>query len=1053
MNLSEDILENPMSNITYQNYEDGLIKGYRLGFQDSGWYEQNKNNFCNSVRQYWPDLLPSYVKDDIKRGYKIPNNYFGFYPDEIIRYGKLDKIKVSIDDKKAIFWAIKIPSGLQIYHTSRGLGLNHSDFPIKGYNNNLDSNENKENILKTCPPKDFIGHSISDIKNKNVCTYVSYYSNPYITEKYLNTESYRKDQIKYAYGVSEYTKNKKYNDRLKTQSDEYFQGVQSYVLQQDTYFIIVALDDFLIERPDLGRTNMNVFSNVMKYLYQPIKNSMNVTNIEMNNFIDLIKSVTGIGTLADNVRIIKRDYPKAKNFDIKVWNWLETNVNVYLNSNTKTNTAGYIKTVSETFNQQPNDIMIELEKYKGVRFSTHEHDRPVMNMLGWLFSGIYPVSRLDNNQPITVYGFASSSIYFYSKGTSIIKPKPYVRLGYQYYIPNGVFHSELGMFYAPDVFKRNRDNKFDLEYSINYEGISQELRKYKTTNIMKYKNNNVTGFHQGHLMEHSTWVGIISSNIIKNKPFTQYINRIDVTKDVYLIAGYFHDIGKSGDCSKIAVYKGLNPTDPTMSICNYVRDEENNQIIGMKYYDIPDHPEKGYEYFKGYRVYKKYTLENVSDIEEYNKNAILTYLDDWNKMFDKLDLDEYSKKMIRIAVGAHWAFGNTVKKIILTNNKLEQNEIVEDFITDIELFYNDEFYNLDTNVFFSVILFVIIISVSDIIGSEYNPSQTSTGLTSDQKATLINYLPNISLDNIDMSDQKPIVDQIIDYALNLQSDAKFKQNIFSNVRNNVEVIIKAVYEILNTDYVFKEGNNYSLLYNLIKSYPKISDIKRAYKSKFPKVIAFDLDQTLFSVTFHQNKKSTYNIYSETYNVIKEVQLVRKKYFPTDPTYIAITSRHYSPKSLLDLIQSKTYKNQPNPLYYENFDYIISRYTGSDEKISNAVSRYNNFFQQNGYPSDGFVLDTNTKELTKIKSDNVDFMDLMTESKHGHFNLLKTRYNINYNDILTFDDDEKYYTEDGLGPAKDIYVAGVLNTKQNQGIKEALFKMGVSYFVFDKIVES
>ena len=276
-----------------------------------------------------------------------------------------------------------------------------------------------------------------------------------------------------------------------------------------------------------------------------------------------------------------------------------------------------------------------------------------------------------------------------------------------------------------------------------------------------------------------------------------------------------------------------------------------------------------------------------------------------------------------------------------------------------------------------------------------------------------------------------------------------------NVKNNIEKIIQGVYNILSDNYKFNQANNYSLLYNLVESYPKISDIKRAYKTKFPKIIAFDLDQTMFSIQFHNNTKSTYHIYPETYDVIEEAQLVRKKYFSKDPTYIAVTSRHYSPKSLLDLIKSKTHNGKPNPLYYTNFDYVISRYTGPNSKIIKDMSGINNFFKHNGYPSDGFVLDSNTNEYSKIGSDNKDFPDLDKISKHGHFNILKKRYKVEYKDILTYDDDEKYFTEKGLGPAKDVYTAGVLKSRkiEDQGIRSTLFKKGVAYYVFDQIFES
>ncbi len=40
----ERVWENPADNVNYKNYEEGLIRSYRLGFQDKDWYKKNKDN-------------------------------------------------------------------------------------------------------------------------------------------------------------------------------------------------------------------------------------------------------------------------------------------------------------------------------------------------------------------------------------------------------------------------------------------------------------------------------------------------------------------------------------------------------------------------------------------------------------------------------------------------------------------------------------------------------------------------------------------------------------------------------------------------------------------------------------------------------------------------------------------------------------------------------------------------------------------------------------------------------------------------------------------------
>ena len=1030
MNKTPD--ESPFISINHENYDKNLISGHGLGFQTKEWYDTNKNNFCNSLRDNFSELLPSFVHLTTP----LPDNYLGFYPDEFIRYGYLEKITLRINNNSVNFWAVKIPKGLQVYHTSRSLGLNHSDYPIRGYDDNYSNEENKERILNQCKPSDFIGHEISDVINGQICTYVSYYSTPASTEEYLHkTGGFGEQQIEYTYGIlnsSDEKYNKNYNDRLQIQSDIHKYGAQAYVLSKDTYFIILGLDDYLIERPDLGRDNMKKFKNIMINLRGKIQNDMKISTGAMDNFLNIIDSVTGIGTLQDNVNALLKDYGGNSRYFSE---WIQKNASVYLNPNTRSNTAGYIKEVANKSKSS------NLDSYKGLRYSTIEHDKPVMNMLGWLFKGDYPAYN-SLNQPISVYGFISSSMYVIGKGgRSGIRPTPITRNNLQYY-KAGMFHSEIGLFFAPDVLERDRTNKHDLEYSINYEGITQEMRKYKTSNIMHYKDGFVDGFHQGHLMEHSTWVGILSSYYSKENMFLKYTSKID--HDVYLIAGYFHDIGKSGECKKHAVYNGFDMTDPRLSICKYVK--EDGKIIGMKYFDIPEHPEKGYKYLKGYKTYRKYSLLGLDSIESYENNSIPTYNVDWDRMFDHLEVNKYNRKLVRMAAGCHWYFGNALKNI---SNGEDQENAVDEFIRKIELFYTDEFLKLNTDEFFSVILFIIIISYADIMGSEYDPNLKSQKLTTDEIPTLINYLPN-TIPETDENDDN-IIEETINYALELSKNSEFKADIIKNVTLNTQDFIEYVQSKME-NYQFNQFNNYSILYNLINSYENVDDIKTAYGSKFPKVITFDLDQTMFSVRFVNNGLSEYYIYPATYKIMEEVQKLRKKYFPDNPTYIAITSRHYSPISLYNLIRSPIINDLPNPLYYENFDYIVSRYTGPFSRIERDVSGVDNFFDINGYPGDGFILDTDPVDFKYIRDDNTEFPDLDKISKHGHFSMIKNRYNIEYKDILSYDDDDKYFTEKGLGPAKDVTVAGVLNSRKtkDQGIRFSLFRSAIAYYVFSKM---
>jgi len=1025
MNLEQKWL-NPIADINYENYEEGLLKSYQLGFQDEEWYIQNKDNFCNSLKSY-PELLPNFVKNIDPS--LLPNNYLGFYPDEFIRYGYLERLNLIVENNVAGFWVIRIPAGLQLYHSSRSLGLNHSNFPIPNYSGKLSNEENKTNVQSGCPDSEFLGHLPSDVM-KRVCTYVSYYSTPYVTEEYLKKTNYMGNQINYAYGIFENSPNTNYNDRVRTQSDEYNYGVTAYKLKSDTYFIILGLDDFLVDRPDLGRENMKTFKRIMVYLSSRVRQEMNVSEEAFQNFLNIIDSVTGIGSIQDNINMVVKDY-NSVNFENYVRRWLKQNADFY--TQYPTNTAGYIRNVA---NGVKNNIT-DLRRYKGLRFSTYEHDRVVMNMLNWLFSSFL------SKENIRVEGFVSSSMYVPTKGRSELKDHPFARKGLYYYVPYGVFHSEVGMFFAPNVLTRDKNNKFDLDYSINYEGITQELRKYKTTNITRETPEGVKGFHQGHLLEHSTWVSILSGQL------SGELSEIGKgNKDKYLIAGYFHDIGKSGECVKTETYKGLNIHDPHTSVCSFVK-SNSDEIVGMKYFDIPDHPEKGYEFMKGYRIYKKYTLSGLGSEEEYNEKAIPVYFEDWERMFDHLKVTNRDRKLVRIAIAAHWYYGYYLNKIL--SNQGDRTENINDFLRKIEIFYNDEF--IHDNDFLNVIKFVLIISLADIIGSKYTPDLAPASLTDDKKATLINFLPNLRQNNyLNPNDAKPVINQLVDYALLLQDQDVNKKRILNSVQNNINDFLNSAVQALQT-FKFSKANNYSLLWNLINSYVGIDDIKRAYPDQFPTIIAFDLDQTLFRIQFNPNSLSSYHIYDETYKVIQEVQKVRTDRFPDyPPTYIAIVSRHYSPKSLINLLISKEYNGRENPLHYMNFDFIISRYTGSNRELQQVMRETPGFFEYNGVPSDGFVMDTKQDLYKQIKDNDPEFPNLTENSKYGHFKLLKSKYQTEYDRILAFDDDKRYFSSVGLGDAEDVTVAGVLSSRNvnEQGITESLFRQGVAYYVFDQL---
>lgn len=1023
-----------MSSINLENYRNGLIKGYELAYQDEEWYHKNKNNFCDSMKENYSELIPKYVSNPNIR------NFLAFNPDDLIRFGKLELVTMKIENEEVQFWISKIPEGMSLYHSSRALGLNHSDFPLIGYSNHVNEKENFETSSEICPNKSFIGKSVEKIEN--VCTYVSYYSTPYLTKGYLKQSSgFGGNAVKYAYGITPFQKDKDdslYNDRLRYKvvlDDEQIRvseqnaGVSAYRTKDNTYLFIFGIDDILIDRPNLGKQNLKNVFDVMEYLETKIIKELEIDKKVYERFLSLILSVGGIGSLQDNVDNLVRDYSIGESFETNLKKWLERNAKHYLEN--PLDSAGLISKFPEIIKSNT-----DLKNIPGLRFSTFEHDRPVMNMLSWLFK-TYPTYS-QNETKIQISGFVSSSLYVYSKGKGdITKENKFSVQDLTFYSSKGYFHSELGLFFAPNNLERDRTNKYDTEYSINYLGINQEYRKFKTTNLLPGKN-----FHQGHLLEHNTWVGLVASNLYSR--FSKYQSEEIATKDIYLLAGYLHDLGKSGECEIKPVYGNLNHQNARMSICNYVFDEQK-EIVGFRYHTLPAHPEEGYEYLKGYKTYKRFTLKGRDSIVELNNSSQKIYSTDWEKFFDHLKIDNFYRRMIRITVGAHWNFGAAIRKITLGENR---RELAKKYLRQVEIFYNDEFFELKKKDFRKIVIFVIIVSIADIFGSEYDPRRKNTGLSEDEVNTLLNYLPNISLSQIEITKKdtsSKIVTKIIEKALIYGSESNQKRKIFEDLRKESESFMDECLDLIDNEFEFNPNNNYSLLFNLRNSYPFVTDLQLSYPNFFPKAIVFDLDQTLVAAKFYSDRPVEYYIYSDTERIIEEVQKLRKN------TKIVLATRHYSPKPLLKLLQSETYEGKKNPIYYKNFDLIVARYTGLEETIIQDLKNYPNFFEMNGFPNEGFIMD-DTGEFYYIPN-NSKFLDLDKASKNGHFDLVRKKYDIEYSDIINFDDDKNYFENGkGLGKAKDVFVAGVLTSSnvKEQGIRYNLFKDGIAFYVFNKL---
>src|SRR5690606_6374803 len=144
------------------------------------------------------------------------------------------------------------------------------------------------------------------------------------------------------------------------------------------------------------------------------------------------------------------------------------------------------------------------------------------------------------------------------------------------------------------------------------------------------------------------------------------------------------------------------------------------------------------------------------------------YLEDWNRFFDHLKITQFERRCIRIAAGTHWYFGHYLKDVGKNMKALE-------YLKKLETFINDEFDNPTIQIFKEVLAFVIIISISDNLGSTYN-----TNIESHKELT--NYLPNISLNSLNNSnDLGNVNNQIISKSFQLNSKDMRKRLIFTNL--------------------------------------------------------------------------------------------------------------------------------------------------------------------------------------------------------------------------------------------------------------------------------
>jgi hypothetical protein len=1073
--------------------------------QNPNWYQKNKDNFSKSLKKL------NLVKNSDK---------LQFYNYDLTRFGKLRKLNlrqpISGLSQHAHLWIIEIPAGLQVYHASRALTVNNSEFPLPLYSINKTAEQNQQTEADRVE-KLRVEKCYAIPEKFNSCVTNSYYAT-YPQQIYLHQNSdntYLGPQIRYSYGLDAYgsdgslnsINNPLYNNRTASVSNVFDLGIVAYTLRKRVNLIAFP-DDFLVNRGFLGVHNMLVLLHVIYgSLYQQL-----FTN---RTYGDAILSSTGL-SLGANMREFS-DGNKAfgiqKSYDIlypaikELWthhdqiNFEQLGLIKYIyqafheyialhpQNNLETNFKEFLEIIYEN-NYVPglavNDQLQQIYGQPiipGVRNSTFIIDRPWHTLVKMFaeqnLSGIQGLGggqlftfKLDSWTPIFSNGIITVDESLQSK----------------------FFHSELIAFYAPNILEHNYNNPFDYRYRLNSLGVITEMRKYKTTNILTEQG----GFHQGFLYEHSSWVALWSQIIDQDN---RHLIRSGPNELTILTAGLLHDIGKAGQCNfeppEAIDYQDFDPHQiPKPYWCKIVTQGSND--LGFVYRDLPIHPERGYRVLKGLSEFW---------MSQFDSNQQLTVgynlvSKDWDQLANNVGLSWEQMKMIRIATACHWIFGPVAGKFKAD----PQLSLVEAYLRKIERYYNAEFGKFSVDKFVACVYLTLVVSVADLYGAlasntlENNTSehvlnqppnypielltlvQYITALWNSQAEKVMNASPEMQQVFKRVAEERDVQKKVaILHAASNYFEVKVMLNqVFADLEHATSVLIvnksgppvlgyissvqqmfepffNAAVQVLQTSFKPNPRNTFMVLNNLLYSYTDTAVLCRGNWRWVPKVIIFDLDFTLFHAQNDRRGRVKYRFYPDIKNIIAICQTLR-----TQGIKVAIASRHYISGALLEEVADPS-----SPLYYKNFDIIVSQFTGSKDALQQYCQRWGavadscvkyldpcktkhsfSKYDRTGQPttecppeSYGFILDSNGNYYLGEWDP--------TQSKAPHLEIIERVTATQAPNMILFDDDPKYITGTGLGN-HPVYTAGV---NGQFGLTEKLFYTAIAMFIYDRFVRS
>lgn len=867
----------------YKNNKDNFINSLNMMLHFNEVSEDNKNtiyyknikskNNSPYIFRKYNQLMNKYGKDSSYFSNMIIESMDKYLNDfsQIIRFGTLIEYNVKDD---IVFYLIKLPKGLNIYHSSRKLNLNHS----------------KYNIMYKYFDEPFLYPDYNEPDAKPSLN--SFYSDLKSAMNYNFINASQKDYEK----LIKIYRNEKYDDNM----IKPIEGINAFILSDDIHLILYQFDwinyfpysimsdlslspsfkKILVDIFDFSYINLksiyinfsNIFTpfdkenydkvfgicnmfetylfenddqNNYDFLFEFINKSFNKSFIKYENIStkttwNLYKYKKGIVPIFE----IYDDLFHEINKNNQIFSDVLTFLQMHQNNESIENIKIYYDKIIEYIN------ISVLSKYRGYRVSFYEYDYHIMNKMSYIIKDLFFIN--SNNKSIKdnkIYGYIATGIYqFFAEDT---------------------FQQEM-FFYDPTLKNKNNiqlierfhDNPYDNNYGINSDEMIQEYRKYLTTNLLTEDEfGDVVGFHEGHLLEHSVWSGqysIFLINYIINNyknyriPFDLVRKYLDMNNPIYImliyITAFYHDIGKLGDCN-FKYYDFINRDTLKLEYqeCNV---EKNQNFL---YNTLSSHPEKSYEYLTNRRPFRfsNYDMEFPDD-KYYSKNIKEYFL----KIFEKyLTIDMYD--IFTIAVSCHWFFGD----ILLRNvNEIKNKDYssINRYLEKILFYvYNYDKVN-DKDVFIFIIFLTIIISIADILASHNFEYDEPSGIDKNSMiGSIFQSLPE-KYKEIHYQFNKKLesnTEYIIPFEETILNDS------YINILNNCMYLLGVVLKYVNENEIkFNPKNNYRDYYDLMDNIEK-------YKDHFPNVIFIDVNILYFIYQkYNKNLKTFFNKISPLFSV-------------------------------------------------------------------------------------------------------------------------------------------------------------------------------------------